>query len=624
MSNYRSIDDHNENNSEPQHQQPQSVGAVSNLLSLFDPPPVPSAPPNQQQQQISSVARTPISSGRRTPYNPVTTNEQVPLLQQQQQQHPSYQQQPNSPSTATTTTMVDWDDTTVATATTTPLLSEDDYENEFNSIMTTPKQRLRHSSLSSSSYSKGSSSMSIQSIDHRSRIDSTHELLPPIHETAPLSDNDVAAVVPPAPMTPISSWLYNNNNTNNSNNGNSTQLSEFRTNLSLPVSDTESLIAPTLDHHHFDSQQQKHQKQPLLSMNHYVEVDGTTTSTIQQQKQQHPSTTTTASWFTSSTYQTILSDLTSPSTYIGAFLFLLFELVFSLTIGATITRSSSSGRSMLGLVTKIATLGTILGGPVYWFNLRDVPALYPVVDLFAAPFLANIATIIDETLCQDSNVSDAESDEIFLTTFSFLSGLSLFISGCLMILASVFKLANLGSFLPFPVLCGFFTAAACMTWTLAFKVDTNGFTISHVIFSGDTRLIVMSLVHHIPSVLVGATMKYLGPKHPLFVLMSVMITIGMFYSAMFMFGISFHEMIDMHWFWSESDLQYEPPSGEKVSAFIRHSLNFIAKFHFIHFFIFVNVAPHRQIIEALRLGNTCSIRLDHRYDWWESSLGRRR
>ena len=563
MSNYRSIessssnhdvvsDDDDDRNPDPRQSSPQPpVGAASNLLGLFDPP-APPTPSNQQQQQPipSSVAKTPISSGRSRPrpYNDnSTTNEHVPLLQQQQQHqqqqqedHPSF---PPSSQSVVTTAMHEWDGSVV---TTTPLLSVDDSENEVDSFMRTPKQNLRHStsSLSTSAYTNTSSNHQLNSnLDHRSRMDSIHEILPPIHETVSYPDD---IDVPSAPMTPISTWLHHgssdnpNHKNNNPCHGNS-----------------EHLMAPTLVDH--DTQQ----KQPLLSMNHYVEEE--TTTAQQQQQQSLPFVR--VSWWNSTTVQTIVSDLTSPSTYIGAFLFLLFELVFSLTIGATITRSSSSsGRSMLGLVTKIATLGTILGGPVYWFNLRDVPALYPVVDLFAAPFLANIATIIDEALYNDPNVSDIDSDEIFLTTFSFLSGISLFISGCFMILASVFKLANLGSFLPFPVLCGFFTAAACMTWTLAFKVDTNGLTVSHVIWSGDTRLIVQSLVHHIPSVLVGATMKYLGPKHPLFVLMSVMITIGVFYTTMFIFGISFHEMIDMHWFWSENDLHYEPQNGGKVRS----------------------------------------------------------
>lgn len=258
------------------------------------------------------------------------------------------------------------------------------------------------------------------------------------------------------------------------------------------------------------------------------------------------------------------SECASPSTWIGAFMFLLFTLVFSLTFGATITRPHGA-TPMLGLVSKMAALGIMMGAPIYWWNLRDVPALYPTVDLFAAPFLAKIAVIIDEELFQDPAVSDAENDQVFLGTFSFLASLSLFLSGSMMVSASVFKLANLGAFLPFPVLCGFFTAAGCLTWTLAFKVDTNGLTVSQVFLSGDSDLILMSLAHHAPSVVVAAIMKYMGPKHPVYVVMSVLSTIALFYITMFIFGISMDEMIERNWFWSTSDLHYKPLE-EQVSA----------------------------------------------------------
>lgn len=250
-------------------------------------------------------------------------------------------------------------------------------------------------------------------------------------------------------------------------------------------------------------------------------------------------------------------ELAEPASWIGGFMFLLFQVVFSLTFGATITRPHGTV-SMLGLFTKMASLGIMFASPVYWLNLRDVPALYPTVDLFCAPFLANIAIIIDEVLYQDSAVSKSDNDQIFLATFTFLASTSLFISGTLLVLASVFKLANLGAFLPFPVLCGFFAAVGVLTWTLAFKVDTNGLTVSAVFLSGDPNLILNSLAHHAPSVAIAAIMKYLGPKNPLYVVMLVFSTIGLFYFIMFAFGISRDEMIERHWFWSTSDLHYEP------------------------------------------------------------------
>jgi hypothetical protein len=261
------------------------------------------------------------------------------------------------------------------------------------------------------------------------------------------------------------------------------------------------------------------------------------------------------------------SECASPSTWIGAFMFLLFSLVFSLTFGATITRPHGT-TPLLGLVSRMSALGIMMGAPIYWLTLPDIPALYPTVDLFAAPFLAKIACVIDEVLFQDSSVSDDENDQTFLATFSFLASVSLLLSGSLTVLASVFEVVNLGAFLPFPVLCGFFTAAGCLTWTLAFKVDTNGLTVSQVFLSGDTNLMLMSLAHHAPSVAVAAIMKYMGPKHPLYVVMSVLCTIASFYVVMLIFGMSMDDMIEQKWFWSTNELHYRP-SGEEVSARVK-------------------------------------------------------
>jgi Sulfate permease family len=254
------------------------------------------------------------------------------------------------------------------------------------------------------------------------------------------------------------------------------------------------------------------------------------------------------------------SECSSPSTYIGSFMFLLYHVVFSLTMGATITRPhhQPSASVMLGLFSKMAALGIMLGSPVYWLSLPDIPALYPTVDLFAAPFLANLADIVDETLFLDPSVSKEDNDQIFLATFTFLASMSIFLSGTLLVLASVFKLANLGAFLPFPVLCGFFSAVGVLMWTMAFKVDTGGVTIGHVLGSGDSALVLHSMVHHAPSIAVAAIMKYLGPKNPLYVVMLVFSTIGLFFITMLTFGISLDEMIEKKWFWSSKELVYEP------------------------------------------------------------------
>ena len=261
--------------------------------------------------------------------------------------------------------------------------------------------------------------------------------------------------------------------------------------------------------------------------------------------------------------QTAAQECANPSTWIGGFMFLLFQIVYSLTMGATIIRPHGSA-PILGLMTKMAALGIMFGAPVYWLSLRDVPALYPTVDLFSAPFLANMALIVDQALFEDDSVSEEDNDQVFLASFTFLASVSLFVSGSLLVLASVFKLANLGAFLPYPVLCGFFSAVGVLTWTLAFKVDSNGVAASEVFFSGDWGLILHAACHHLPSVLVGALMKYLGPKNNFYTVAMVGVVIVLFYVYMLAFGVSMDEMIERDWFWSKSDLHYEPKTVSEV------------------------------------------------------------
>jgi hypothetical protein len=224
-------------------------------------------------------------------------------------------------------------------------------------------------------------------------------------------------------------------------------------------------------------------------------------------------------------------------------------------MGSAITRPHGQ-IPILGLMIKMASLGIIFGAPVYWLNIGSIPALYPTVDLFSAPFLADIAAIVDETLHNDPHVSDEDNVQMFLGSFTFLASLAIFISGFLLVLASVFRLANLGAYLPFPVLSGFFAAVGVLTWTLAFKVDTNGKSFGTVFFSGDGDLMYKSFIHHLPSVLIAATMKYLGPKSPFYVIGLVFGSVGLFYVIMFVFGISMEEAVEREWFWSSADLEY--------------------------------------------------------------------
>jgi len=203
-------------------------------------------------------------------------------------------------------------------------------------------------------------------------------------------------------------------------------------------------------------------------------------------------------------------------------------------------------------------LGTLVASPNYWFKLsQDIPALYPTADLFLAPFLAKLALIVDQALANDSAVTEKENDAVFLASFGMLTAIGMASSACFILAASVFKLANLGSFLPFPVICGFFSAVGILTWTSAINVDTGGKTIGVILTSGDFGLIRYALIHHIPTIVVAGFMKYLGPKNPFFVGAVVIVTVVLFYLFMFVTGTTLQEMKEEGWFWSHEELIYD-------------------------------------------------------------------
>mmetsp|Transcript_5493 Transcript_5493/g.11249 ORF Transcript_5493/g.11249 Transcript_5493/m.11249 type:complete len:1101 (-) Transcript_5493:2-3304(-) len=258
-----------------------------------------------------------------------------------------------------------------------------------------------------------------------------------------------------------------------------------------------------------------------------------------------------------STMRLIFNECTKSSTWIGSAMFLLYHCVFCLTMGSAITAPYRK-RSMLGLFTKMAALGVMTSSSVYWINLKgasELPAMYPTVDLFTAPFLASIAVLVDEHLHNDPNVGP-DDDDVFLASFTFLSCLAILLSGSLTLLAGVFKLANLGSFLPFPVLAGFFAAVGVMMWTLAFKIDTQ-MPIGHVLFSGDMSVIKYAFMHHAPTFILAGLMKLLGKLNPLFVTGLIVSSVAVVYMVMYAFDVSMEKAIENKWFWSQSDLVYE-------------------------------------------------------------------
>jgi hypothetical protein len=218
---------------------------------------------------------------------------------------------------------------------------------------------------------------------------------------------------------------------------------------------------------------------------------------------------------------------------------------------------------MLGLFTKQAALGIFVGGPVFWAGLKgssEIPAMYPTVDLFTAPFLASIAVLVKDTIQSDSTL-DKDSDQVFLASFTFLASVAIVLAGIILVLSGVFRLANLGSFLPYPVIAGFFAAVGILTWSLAFKIDTK-MGLGQVFFSGDVTIIRRALIHHSPSFVLGGLMKYLGPFNPFYVISVVIASIALFYVVLFLLGISMAEAVEEKWFWDQSNLVYEKMHAE--------------------------------------------------------------
>lgn len=241
-------------------------------------------------------------------------------------------------------------------------------------------------------------------------------------------------------------------------------------------------------------------------------------------------------------------------TFLGGFIFLLYHIVFCLAMGSTISAGN------LGIMAKMAASGIIFVSPFYIHFLGDeIPSQYPTTDLFLAPFMAKLALIVNETLSEDEHFTDTDH-VVFLSTFSFLTSIGTLGSGLLIMLATTFKLANLGSFLPFPVLCGFFSAVGVLLWTLALGVDTGGKTVAQIFVSFDAFC--NALVHHAPSLMAGTIIKIFGPSNPFFSTYIIAGTIILTYTVMFLTGTSLAEAKEAGWFWTHHDLLPPPDTGQ--------------------------------------------------------------
>jgi len=201
-----------------------------------------------------------------------------------------------------------------------------------------------------------------------------------------------------------------------------------------------------------------------------------------------------------------------------------------------------------GSLVAIPILIVVLGG--------DYPALYPALDMFMAPFLAKMAMDIDEVLVlqqqqqQDQEFLHGDDTDVFLATFVALNAFGMAVCAVLCVLASHVKLANLALFLPYPVLCGFFSSVGLSIWMSSFKVDT-GITVPHF-WGSEHRL--FSVMKHVPSIIAGIALYFLAPKSPVYLIGVIACTIALAYSTMMLTGTSLHEAQALGFFWEEKEV----------------------------------------------------------------------
>lgn len=265
-------------------------------------------------------------------------------------------------------------------------------------------------------------------------------------------------------------------------------------------------------------------------------------------------------------------------------MFLLYHVVFCLANASAIIRPKNHSLpegnqqhqlhdNILGVMARLSTVGIIMAGPLLIYRLdRYVPALYPSMDLFLAPFLAQAAADVDEALTlrqqqrmhlspasdgsneQDRSMFEPYSLDLFLGSFVVLVAMGMFLAATLLQLAAKFKLASLGTYLPYSVLCGFFSAVGVLLWALAFSVDNGGLHWKTVLWSGDWTLMGNSMLHHLPTMVIGIVMHKLGPKNPFFVIVLIIVTLIGFYAVMWMFGTNLITAQEHGWFWSKEEL----------------------------------------------------------------------
>ena len=191
-----------------------------------------------------------------------------------------------------------------------------------------------------------------------------------------------------------------------------------------------------------------------------------------------------------------------------------------------------------------------------------------------APFLAKMAADIDEVLVREGGGggggSGNDDTDVFLATFVALNSFAMLLCALLCVLASHVKLANLALFLPYPVLCGFFSSVGVSLWMSSFKVDT-GVPIQQF-WGTEDRL--FSFMKHIPSIISGTALYFLAPKSPLYLIGIVACTIVAAYSIMLVTGTSLHDAQTLGFFWKEEEVVMSPEAHRDYQTHLLFSSAF--------------------------------------------------
>lgn len=272
----------------------------------------------------------------------------------------------------------------------------------------------------------------------------------------------------------------------------------------------------------------------------------------------------------------------SPATILGSIISSLYHVVYTLALASAITRRHGT-TSLIGVISKMAVLGTVGASIQIAFLGKKLLSLYPSLDRFMIPLLVEIANCVDESLYQQAqkaiHVHNDEgmaemllSDNTFLATFSSLAAFGFFLSSMFCFLAYSIKLANLGAFLPNAVISGFFSTIGLLLFQFAFSVDNNGLKVNDFVSkyllhlwdsdngSHNRHIAFECIIHFIPSVIIGMVIRVCAPMHQLSTPLIISGVVVLVYVFMGMMGVSLEDAQMNHWFWTKDELIYDGAS----------------------------------------------------------------